>query len=112
MAFPPLRVGFQAGIQVKGWRENGQLIRPRRQRARSKWKSWPRLATVGGPANSSQNPKRRGTPTPPSLQLIRYFGNAGLAARLLLRPSHWASTQADAADCLITNFDRNAAGQR
>src|SRR5207302_10800352 len=46
------------------------------------------------------------------LQLIRDLGHAGLAARLFLRPAIRRPAQADAADRLVADFDRNAALKR
>ena len=61
---------------------------------------------------TNQNPKRPATLPPASPKLIRYFGDAGLGTGLLLRPSHRGSAQADAADGVLADFDRNAAGER
>jgi len=49
---------------------------------------------------------------PGSPKLIRDFGDASLGAGFLLRPSHWGSAQANAADGVLAGFDRNAAGKR
>src|SRR5580658_2559604 len=61
---------------------------------------------------SSALPSRRlGALPPGSLKLIRYFGNAGLAAGFLLRSSHRGSAQANRADGFVAEFDGNAALQ-
>src|SRR5580693_7825076 len=49
---------------------------------------------------------------PGSAELIRYFGDAALGTGLLLLPSRRGSAQADAADGVLTDFDRDAAGER
>ena len=54
-----------------------------------------------------QNP---GTLPSDSAKLIRHFSDAGLRTGLLLRPSHRGSTQTDAADGVLADFDRDAAG--
>src|SRR5262245_59106443 len=48
----------------------------------------------------------------PLLQLIRHFGDAGLAARLFLRPPIGCAAETDAADRLFADLDRNTTLQR
>src|SRR6266702_8370435 len=49
---------------------------------------------------------------PDLLQLVRHFGDAGLAAGLFLLPAVRGPAQADAADRIFADFDRNAALER
>src|SRR5438445_1718814 len=49
---------------------------------------------------------------PDLLQLVRHLGDAGLAAGLFLRPAVRGPAQADAADRIFADLDRNAALER
>src|SRR3981189_2162220 len=64
-------------------------------------------ARVGGSLHT-----RRETAADILLQLIRHLGDAGLAARLFLRPAVRGAAETDATDGLFADLDWNAALQR
>src|SRR5579864_9831802 len=90
-----------------------QLRNPHGQIVGHRWNNF-RVAHRSGAIGriTNQNPKRPGALPPASPKLIRYFGNASLGTGLLLRLSHRGSAQADAADCVLANVDRDAAAER